>query len=72
MNMSKLTKSSVIFATVLALFQPVITQSSNVEYDDAYACVWLPVCGDPDYYTPVSRPTDSKTETQDAKDEKVA
>jgi len=39
--------------------------------DDAYACVWFPLC-DKEIYSPIVPPKDPNTETQDAKDEKVA
>lgn len=36
------------------------------------ACVWMPWCDEPDIYSPILQPKDNKTETQDAKDEKLA
>lgn len=36
------------------------------------ACVTWPWCGGPDLFEPVLQPKDTKNETQDAKDEKVA
>ena len=36
------------------------------------ACVTWPWCGGPDLLGPVLEPKNTKTETQDAKDEKVA
>lgn len=35
-------------------------------------CIFMPYCGGPDQFGPVFEPQDTKTETQDAKDEKVA
>lgn len=72
MNLFKFAKISVVLVTAVAIYQPAVTQDFNTKYDDALACVWLPVCGDPDIYSPVLQPKESKTETQDAKDEKVA
>ena len=43
----------------------------NSLMENTYACVWFPLC-DKELYSPVAQPKDSKTETQDAKDEKVA
>lgn len=42
-------------------------------HNSLLSCVWVPVCGDgPDLNSPILRPKDDKTETQDAKDDKLA
>lgn len=40
--------------------------------DSLLACVWHPYCDIPDISSPILKPKDNKTETQDTKDEKLA
>jgi hypothetical protein len=45
---------------------------NNSVFDGSISCLWITYCGDVDRFNPVSQPQDTKTETQDAKDEKLA
>jgi hypothetical protein len=62
-----------ITLTVLASFVQLGDASgvNTPSYGDLYACALYPMC-DKDITSPVVKPKDVKTETQDAKDEKVA
>ncbi|MBZ9611136.1 hypothetical protein [Rheinheimera maricola] len=52
------------------------THAPTENYDAAegtlISCIWITYCGEPDIYSPVKKPNDTKNETQDAKDEKLA
>lgn len=51
-----------------------VPQSSNInlEQDVLLSCLWITYCGDPDIYSPVMQPKESKTETKDQKAIKLA
>lgn len=51
-----------------------VPQSSNInlELDVLLSCLWITYCGDPDIYSPVMQPKESKTETKDQKAIKLA
>lgn len=73
--MNKLAFLTVLIAiTGLAKTDSTISQNDSAKFSDSLACVWYPACGDPDVYSPLATPKDSKskTETQDTKNEKLA
>ena len=68
------------FLSITAMTLTVLATSVQLEdssgvsapvYKDLYACALYPMC-DKDITSPVMQPKDVKTETQDAKDEKLA
>ena len=63
-----------VSTTPLILSTSVDFTDKALPTDDLLACGWFPSCGDPDIYSPLSTPKDSKskTETQDTKNEKLA
>ena len=70
--MKNIALTSIIFLTFAS--SPMVGSTTNTnssDFDDLYACVWFPMC-DKELTNPLSQPTDTKTETQDAKDEKLA
>lgn len=71
------TLAASLFIFGFAVHSPVDTESEKqqlnlLEHNNLYACYWFPNCADPDRYSPILQPKDSKTETQDVKDEKLA
>jgi hypothetical protein len=67
-------KSMALMAFLLGnVTSPVDVGASRqgLKLDTLYACMLFPNC-DVDIYSPVVKPKDSKTETEDAKDEKLA
>ena len=60
--------------SILALTTSTDSGEVVLPTDDLFACGWFPSCGDPDIYSPVLTPKDSKskTETQGTKNEKLA
>ena len=56
-----------------ATFGSTETKRIDTSNDDMLlACIVLPWCSGPDLSSPILEPKDNKTETQDAKDEKLA
>ena len=73
--MNKLAILTVVIAiTGLAKTDSAIQHEGSSTFSDSLACVWYPACGDPDVYSPLLTPKDSKskTETQGTKNEKLA
>lgn len=60
-----------VFAVSKADSSNILEQNASGEL---LACGWYPFCGDPDVYSPLATPKDSKskTETQGTKNEKLA
>lgn len=73
-------KTILLTATAAALLltvtasDTVAPSTTSFENNDYLACNWYPLCGDPDFYSPVLAPKDAKTTTdpKDTKDEAVA
>ena len=65
---------SVLTAGLALTISAVKSGKNNSQQTDniLLSCVTFPLCSGTDTFSPVSKPKDSKTETQDAKDEKVA
>lgn len=74
MNINTVLKASSVALILAGLNLAADTQvASSFDSDSKLlTCIFMPYCGGPDQFGPVFEPQDSKTETQDAKDEKVA
>jgi hypothetical protein len=74
MKISTSVKISALVASLVFASLIVDTKKENSSKMDSQqvACIHMPYCGGPDIFSPVLQPKDSKTETQDAKDEKLA
>jgi hypothetical protein len=73
MKVITMIKVSVLTVSLFLTATPTTNASSNneLEFNNLIACLWVTYCGQ-DIYSPVPTPKDVKTETQDAKDEKLA
>ncbi|HEY9043908.1 MAG TPA: hypothetical protein VIN66_17125 [Rheinheimera sp.] len=73
-------KVNLLAATVMTVCVFAVSKADSVNIPeqnasgDLLVCGWYPFCGDPDVYSPLSTPKDSKskTETQGTKNEKLA
>lgn len=69
---------TLVAVLTIAFFSPVSSfdkeeQTNNLlKSQDLYACYWFPYCVDPEAYSPVLQPKESKTETKDQKAIKLA
>jgi hypothetical protein len=73
MNISTTVKALIIFAGSVSsslTINTVVNDSFGLD-GKLLTCIYMPYCGGPETFTPVSQPKDTKTETQDAKDEKL-
>ena len=74
--MKKFTAATTFF--LVSTLATSLTNAGNPTVDFVFqnknliTCVSWPWCGGPDFLGPLTTPKDTKTETQDAKDEKLA
>ena len=73
-------KAITLLATSMLIASAGVVSNTSVDdvkgteatQDTLLSCLWITYCGDPDVYSPILQPKRPTTDTQDAKDDKLA